>query len=87
MPYRFSIPYKALEDLPDSVKDHLPKHAREIYQEACNSTWKPSKPKEDRRGDRARVEEGVTWSAVKLNSFALGRGGTGIATVSQLQVL
>jgi cation transport regulator len=81
------MPYEALEDLADSVKAHLPKHAREIYQEACNSAWRPYKHKEDKRGDTARVGEGVAWSAVKLNSFALGCRGTGTTTVSQVASL
>ena len=33
------MPYKNLSDLPDSVRDNLPKHAQEIYQAAYNSAW------------------------------------------------
>jgi len=33
------MPYGRLEDLPDSVKDNLPKHAQEIYRAAFNSAW------------------------------------------------
>jgi len=31
------VSYQELDDLPDSVKRNLPKHAREIYQVAYNS--------------------------------------------------
>ncbi len=31
------MPYDKLSDLPDSVKDNLPKHAQEIFQTAFSS--------------------------------------------------
>jgi len=31
------MPYKQITQLPDSVKNNLPKHAQEIYKEAFNS--------------------------------------------------
>lgn len=31
------MPYDKLSDLPPAVKDHLPKHAQEIFQAAFNS--------------------------------------------------
>lgn len=31
------MPYDKLSDLPDQVKDHLPKHAQEIFLAAFNS--------------------------------------------------
>lgn len=64
------MPYKTLTDLPDSVRDNLPKHAQEIYKEAFNSAWDEYKDPEDRRGDDSREEVAhkVAWSAVK-NSY------------------
>lgn len=61
------MPYKTLSDLPDSVKNNLPKHAQEIYKEAFNSAWQEYKDPEDRRGDASREETAhrVAWSAVK----------------------
>lgn len=61
------MPYKSNDDLPDSVKDNLPKHAQEIYREAYNSAWEQYKDPEDRRGDDSREETAhkVAWSAVK----------------------
>jgi cation transport regulator len=61
------MPYKNLADLPDSVRDNLPKHAQEIYQAAFNSAWEEYADPEDRRGDADREETAhkVAWSAVK----------------------
>ena len=33
------MPYNSISELPDSVRDNLPKHAQEIYKEAFNSAW------------------------------------------------
>ena len=62
MPY-----YKNENDLPESLKDNLPKHAQEIYREAFNSAWEEYKNPEDRRGDASREKTAhrVAWSAVK----------------------
>ncbi|REL33293.1 cation transport regulator ChaB [Rhodohalobacter sp. SW132] len=61
------MPYDRLSDLPDSVKDNLPKHAREIYKEAYNSAWEEYKDPADRQGDASREETAhrVAWAAVK----------------------
>ncbi len=52
------MPYKNRGDLPDSVKDNLPKHAKEIYKEAFNSAW------EQYDHDEPRAHR-VAWAAVK----------------------
>lgn len=69
------MPYDTLEDLPDSVRDNLPKHACEIYLEAFNSAWEQYRDREDRRGDDSREEVAhkVAWSAVK-QSYEKGNG-------------
>ncbi len=61
------MPYDSVTDLPDSVRDNLPKHAQEIYKEAYNSAWDEYKVPEDRRGDASREETAhrVAWGAVK----------------------
>ncbi len=51
------MPYEKLTDLPDSVRDNLPKHAQELYQAAYNSA-EEQYDEEDRR-------HGVAWSAVE----------------------
>ena len=51
------MPYKSVNDLPDSVKDSLPKHAREIFKEAFNSA--------SDEYDKEETAFKVAWSAVK----------------------
>jgi cation transport regulator len=52
-----AVPYEELDDLPDSVKRNLPKHAREIYLKAYNSA-EEQYDEEDRR-------HRVAWAAVE----------------------
>lgn len=61
------MPYSSIQELPDSVKDNLPKHAQEIYKEAYNSAWDQYDTPQERRGDASREETAhrVAWSAVK----------------------
>lgn len=61
------MPYQSLSDLPDQVKDNLPKHGQEIYKEAFNSAYEQYKDPDKRRGDEGREETAhkVAWSAVK----------------------
>jgi cation transport regulator len=61
------MPYNTLDDLPRSVRNPLPRHAREIYRAAFNNAWDEYKDPEDRRGDDSRetVAHKVAWAAVK----------------------
>jgi cation transport regulator len=61
------MPYTRLSELPDSVKNSLPEHAREIYRAAFNNACEEYKDPGDRRGDddRETVAHKVAWSAVK----------------------
>lgn len=61
------MPYSSIEELPASVRDHVPKHAQEIYKEAFNSAWNEYKDADERRGDASREETAhkVAWAAVK----------------------
>lgn len=61
------MPYKDLKDLPERVRENLPKHAQEIYLEAFNNAWDQYAKPEERRGDASREETAhkVAWSAVK----------------------
>ena len=57
------MPYPSIEDLPPSVRDHLPLHAQEIYRGAFNGAWSSYGER-----DAARQEEishRVAWAAVK----------------------
>ncbi|MCD7035437.1 ChaB family protein [Metabacillus sp. GX 13764] len=51
------MPYDKLSELPDSVKDNLPKHAQEIFKEAFNSATDEYKEEE--------TAFKVAWNAVK----------------------
>ena len=68
--------YDKRSDLPDSVKDNLPKHAQEIYQSAYNSAWEQYEDPEERRGDASReeVSHRVAWSAVEQKYEKNGSG-------------
>ncbi len=61
------MPYKQVEDLPDSVRAHLPRHAQEIYMKAFNSAFEEYADPRKRRGDASREETAhrVAWAAVK----------------------
>jgi cation transport regulator len=61
------MPYDTLEELPENVKNVLPKQAQEIYKEAYNSAWDHYDDPQDRRDDQSREETAhkVAWSAVK----------------------
>lgn len=64
------MPYDKNNDLPESVRDNLPKHAQDIYRKAFNSAWETYDQPEERRGDASREETAhkVAWAAVK-NSY------------------
>jgi cation transport regulator len=61
------MPYRSVRELPESVRDNLPKHAQEIYQEAFDSAWEQYDEPEERRGGASREETAykVAWAAVK----------------------
>ncbi len=61
------MPYKSLNELPDSVRDNLPKGAQEIYKEAYNNACDEYKDSSKRRGDASLEETAakVAWNAVK----------------------
>jgi cation transport regulator len=72
------MPYATNHDLPDSVKNHLPPHAQDIYREAFNHAYAEyhAHP-EKKRSPEDSVEEiahRVAWSAVK-NKYEKGEDG------------
>lgn len=66
-PEENNMPYDSVDELPDSVKNALPKKAQEIFKSAFNNAWDEYKDPEDRKGDASREEVAnkVAWSAVK----------------------
>jgi cation transport regulator len=51
------MPYQQIDDLPDAVKQHLTKHAQEIFRAAFNNALKEYEDEESAFR--------VAWSAVK----------------------
>lgn len=60
-------PYDSNDSLPESVKDHLPEHAQDIYRETFNNAWNQYADPKERRGNESREEVAhkVAWAAVK----------------------
>jgi cation transport regulator len=52
------MPYKNLSDLPEKVRENLPKHAQEIYRAAFDNAW------DEYEHDEERAHK-VAWAAVK----------------------
>ena len=77
------MPYDNRDELPDSVKNNLPKHAQEIYQEAFNSAWDTYEDPSDRKGDddRETTAHKVAWSAVK-DSYSKNDNGNWVKSNS-----
>lgn len=62
------MPYEKRSSLPESVRDHLPTHAQDIYKEAYNSAW-------DEYGHDEERAHRVAWGAVKKQFHKDERGG------------
>jgi cation transport regulator len=64
------MPYATNRDLPRSVRDHLPRHAQDIYRSAFNHAWQtycnrgPSEVEE--------ISHRVAWAAVKKSYEKVG---------------
>jgi cation transport regulator len=52
------MPYSKINDLPESVREHLPEHAQEIFRATFNSAW------DEYSHDEERAFR-VAWAAVK----------------------
>nr|WP_294517726.1 ChaB family protein [uncultured Rhodopila sp.] len=55
------MPYRETEDLPASVRGHLPQHAQEIYLAAFNNAWQ----QHARDADVEAIVHRIAWAAVK----------------------
>jgi cation transport regulator len=58
-----AMPYGDLADLPESVREHLPHHAQEIYLAAFNAAWRLYRKREPDRIEE--IAHRVAWAAVK----------------------
>ena len=52
------MPYIHNDDLPPSVRNHLPSHAQDIFREAFNHAW-------NRYGEDEATPHRIAWAAVK----------------------
>lgn len=59
------MPYKNNSELPDSVKNHLPKHALDIYREAFNHAYLQYQDQVNDKYAHEQIAHKVAWSAVK----------------------
>lgn len=68
------MPYRTINELPESVRNVLPQHAQDVYKEAFNSAYEQYKSAKDRRGDESRQDTShkVAWSAVKKAGYSKG---------------
>lgn len=68
------MPYKSINELSESVRNVLPKHAQEIYKEAYNSAYEEYADPDERRDDASREEVAhrVAWAAVKKAGYSKG---------------
>jgi cation transport regulator len=55
------MPYRSNDDLPPSVRNHLPEHAQDIYREAFNQAFAThiGDPRQEEASHR------IAWAAVK----------------------
>jgi cation transport regulator len=62
------MPYASNEDLPPSVRDHLPSHAQDIFRAAFNNAYDEyrGKPRQEEIAFR------VAWAAVKKRYHKVG---------------
>ena len=63
------MPYATNEDLPSSVRNHLPPHAQDIFREAFNHAFAAAE------GDPGQEERAfrIAWAAVKRSYVKIGR--------------
>jgi cation transport regulator len=62
------MPYPTNDDLPASVRSHLPPHAQDIYREAFNRAF-AAHAGEDRQEEAAHR---IAWAAVKRSYVKIG---------------
>jgi cation transport regulator len=57
------MPYVSNDDLPPSIRNHLPNHAQDIFRSAFNHAWQTYGAREPWR--REAIAHRVAWAAVK----------------------
>jgi cation transport regulator len=64
------MPYTTIEDLPVSVRRHLPEHAQEIYLSAFNHAWQRYFAIAPERVEP--IAHRMAWAAVKRSYHKIG---------------
>ena len=64
------MPYASNDDLPPSVRLHLPYRAQDIYRKAFNAAWNSYGRREPAR--REEIAHRIAWSAVKRRYEKVG---------------
>jgi cation transport regulator len=64
------MPYDTIDDLPLSVRRHLPAHAQEIYRSAFNAAWHRYAGAGPER--REQITHRIAWAAVKRSYGKVG---------------
>jgi len=76
------MPYATNEDLPASVRGHLPSHAQDIFRETFNAAWKQHRAEAvEEREERAFR---IAWAAVKHRYRKAGDRWVPIAPIGVL---
>lgn len=65
------MPYASNDDLPASIRLHLPPHGQDIFRAAFNSAWENYGSREPAR--REELAHRVAWAAVKRRYRKIGR--------------
>lgn len=64
------MPYASNDDLPPSVRNHLPPHAQDIYRAAFNNAWAQYSAREPWRHEE--IAHRIAWAAVKRHYHKVG---------------
>lgn len=65
------MPYVSNDDLPPSIRDHLPPHAQDIFRAAFNHAWRQHMASEPDRIEE--IAHRIAWAAVKRRYVKAGR--------------
>jgi cation transport regulator len=65
------MPYPSNDDLPASIRLHLPPHGQDIFRAAFNGAWESYGSREPAR--REEIAHRVAWAAVKRQYRKIGR--------------
>lgn len=65
------MPYASNDDLPESIRSHLPRHGQDIFRAAFNSAWESYGSHDPSR--REEMAHRIAWAAVKRRYQKIGR--------------